>query len=94
MGYIESIEKTQVKEKILFDLSNLIKQLDDKRLQMERNLIGVIQIEFEQGMSTSIDQSTNIVQSSIVSLSNAVWQLENARGKVKQLRTMEWIDDD
>ena len=74
MGYIENIEKTQVKEKILFDLSNLIKQLDDKRLQMERNLIGVIQIEFEQGMSTSIDQSTNIVQSSIVSLSNAVWQ--------------------
>ncbi len=94
MGYIENIEKTQVKEKILFDLSNLIKQLDDKRLQMERNLIGVIQIEFEQGMSTSIDQSTNIVQSSIVSLSNAVWQLENARVKVKQLRTMEWIDDD
>ena len=94
MGYIENIEKTQVKEKILFDLSNLIKQLDDKRLQMERNLIGVIQIEFEQGMSTSIDQSTNIVQSSIVSLSNAVWQLENARVKVKQLRTMAWIDDD
>ena len=94
MGYIENIEKTQVKEKILFDLSNLIKQLDDKRLQMERNLIGVIQIEFEQGMSTSIDQSTNIVQSSIVSLSNAVWKLENARVKVKQLRTMEWIDDD
>lgn len=94
MGYIENIEKTQVKEKILFDLSNLIKQLDDKRLQMERNLIGVIQIEFEQGMSTSIDKSTNIVQSSIVSLSNAVWQLENARVKVKQLRTMEWIDDD
>lgn len=94
MGYIENIEKTQVKEKILFDLSNLIKQLDDKRLQMERNLIGVIQIEFEQGMSTCIDQSTNIVQSSIVSLSNAVWQLENARVKVKQLRTMEWIDDD
>lgn len=94
MGYIENIEKTQVKEKILFDLSNLIKQLDDKRLQMERNLIGVIQFEFEQGISTSIDQSTNIVQSSIVSLSNAVWQLENARGKVKQLRTMEWIDDD
>ena len=94
MGYIENIEKTQVKEKILFDLSNLIKQLDDKRLQMERNLIGVIQFEFEQGISTSIDQSTNIVQSSIVSLSNAVWQLENARVKVKQLRTMEWIDDD
>lgn len=94
MRYIENIEKTRVKEKFLFDLSNLIRQLDEKRLQMERDLIGAIQFEFEQGMSTSIDRSTNIVQSSIVSLSNAVWQLENARVKVKQLSVMEWIDDE
>jgi len=93
------IESMSIQElyKVIQDNPGMLRRpiiVDDKRLQMERNLIGVIQFEFEQGMSTSIDQSTNIVQSSIVSLSNAVWQLENARVKVKQLRTMEWIDDD
>ena len=53
-----------------------------------------MQSEFESGCSTSIDQAKIVGQECIVSLTTAIWQLENTIRKVKQLDTEEWVEDE
>ena len=53
-------------------------------------MMTVIQSEFEPGYSSSIDQANILGQEAIVSIVNAIWQLENASRKIKNLGEVEY----
>ena len=94
MGYITDEQKQRAKDSIITNLSSIIKHLNKQSHDIEQNLIGVLQSEFESGCSTSIDQAKIVGQECIVSLTTAIWQLENTIRKVKQLDTEEWVEDE
>lgn len=94
MGYVTDEIKDSVKDSLLTNLSSVINHLTTQSQDIDQNLIGILQSEFESGCSTSIDQAKIVGQECIVSLTTAIWQLENTIRKVKQLDTEEWVEDE
>ncbi len=90
MSYINNFEKAEWKEEILQEISSSIDYLYNQKLLIEQRMMTVIQSEFEPGYSSSIDQANILGQEAIVSIVNAIWQLENASRKIKNLGEVEY----
>ena len=88
MGYVTDEIKDSVKDSLITNLSSVISHLTTQSQDIEQ----ILQSEFESGCSTSIDQAKIVGQECIVSLTTAIWQLENTIRKVKQLDTEEWVE--